>query len=108
MASSLWSGSGLEILPVWFTDKFAAYAWSIVATSGAMILTTLILGRDPERSLVQERVGGWLDRSRRGVPDLVDSPFEARGRSVPWWAHPNLWGVVVTAASLILVFYVFW
>ncbi len=101
-------GSGLDLLPVWFTDKFAAYAWSIVATSGAMILTTLILGRDSERSLAQERVGGWLDRSRRGVPELVDSPFEARGRSVPWWAHPNLWGVVVMAASLILVFYVFW
>ena len=101
-------GSGLDLLPVWFTDKFAAYVWSIVATSGAMILTSLVLGRDPASSLPHRKVGGWLDRSRQGVPELVDSPFEAQGRAVPLWARPNLWAGVVMAASLTLVFYVFW
>ena len=73
-----------------------------------MILTSLILGRDPASALPRGRVGGWLDRSRQGVPDLVNSPFEAHGRAVPLWARPVLWASVVTAASLTLVFYVFW
>jgi hypothetical protein len=73
-----------------------------------MILTSLVLGRDPASALPHRKVGGWLDRSRQGVPDLVDSPFEAAGRAVPLWARPLLWAGVVTAVSLALVFYVFW
>ena len=42
-------GSSLEMLPVWLTDRFVAYLWSIAITSSAMILCSLVLRRAAEQ-----------------------------------------------------------
>ena len=104
---SLFGGS-LEILPFWLTNKFVSYLWSITTTAGAMVITSLVLGKTPMSELDQLQTGGWLDRSRQDVPALVNSPFQSRGQEVPLWANPNLWAGLVMTASASLVFYFFW
>lgn len=101
-------GGSEEILPSWLTNRWVAYVWSVVATAGAMILSSFVLGCEQEKELVQQEVGGWLRRSRENVQAILPSPLLTRNHLIPFWAHPNLWAGVVTAIAASLVFYFFW
>ena len=99
-------GSSLGMLPFWLTDRFVAYLWSIAITSGAMILSSLVLGREQKRDALGTEESGWLRRSQADVPEIQESPFP--GGVPSCWLQPHLWAGVVIATSLLLVFYFFW
>ncbi len=99
-------GSSLGMLPVWLTDRFVAYLWSIAITSGAMILSSLVLSKAVEKDALGTDESGWLRRSQADVPEIQESPFPG---GVPfWWLQPHLWAGIVLATSFVLVFYIFW
>ena len=95
------------LLPFWFTERFAAYSWSMGITAAAMLAASLLLGwtKDAEQVI---RPSGWLADSREKLPEMVASPFAVRGRRVPWWAKPVLSAALLITASGIMVFGVLW
>ena len=96
------------VLPFWLTDKFAAYLWSAVITACSMLLSSAILGWQRNAALSPINLVGWLKSTQQELPEIVTSPFAARGVAVPRWANPNLWAMLLLAVSATLVFCVFW
>ena len=99
-----------EHLPLWLTDKFAAYLWSTGVTAISMLGASTILGvmfpsgtQKTTRTPIQP--SGWLARSQGKVQEIVLSPFPG---GVPWWASPALWAVAVLSTSGYVVFVVLW
>ena len=101
-------GAALDLLPLWLTDRFVAYLWSIATTSGAMVLTSLLLGTATESDTVKSPESGWLGRSQADVPAIRESPFGTTGQLPSPWLQPNMWAGVVLAISFLLVFFFFW
>ena len=99
------------LLPFWFTERFAAYSWSMGITAAAMLAASLLLGWTKDAQQVI-RPSGWLADSRETLPEMVASPFAGRGRvacgNVPWWAQPALSAALLLTASGIMVFGVLW
>ena len=99
-----------EHLPLWLTDKFAAYLWSTGVTVISMLSASMILGAmfpsaTQQTTQMTTQPSGWLERSQVRVQEIVLSPFPG---GVPWWASPALWAVVVLSTSGYVVFVVLW
>ena len=94
------------LLPFWFTERFAAYSWSMGITAAAMLAASLLWGwtKDPHQVI---RPSVWLAPSRETLPEMVSSPFAVRGR-VPWWAQPALSAALLLTLSGFMVFGVLW
>ena len=101
------SSEASGLLPFWFTERFAAYSWSMGITAAAMLAASLLWGwtKDPQQVI---RPSGWRADSRATLPEMVASPFAVRGRRVPWWAKPALSAALLITASGIMVFGVLW
>ncbi len=95
------------LLPFWFTERFAAYSWSMGITAAAMLAASLLWGWTKDAQQVI-RPSGWRADSRETLPEMVASPFAVRGRRVPWWAKPVLSAALLITASGIMVFGVLW
>ena len=68
-------------LPTWFTERWTATSWSLLFTALAMLITTLILGRESPGDEDRWQETGWLERSREELPPLANpdrrfTPFE--------------------------------
>ncbi len=92
-------------LPSWFTTRWTSFIWSIVFTSSAIALTTLVLGRQRWGELAETKDQGWLLRSRLELPPMLEHPFAER---VPRWLNPDPWAAVCLLISLYVVFVTFW
>jgi SSS family solute:Na+ symporter len=90
-------------LPNWFTTRWAAFTWSLLFTSLAIFVTTLILGTE-RVTLVEPKDSGWLLRSRGELPSVSEHPFIG---SVPAWLNPLPWALLTLAGSAFVVF-AFW
>ena len=95
------------LLLFWFTERFAAYSWSMGITAAAMLAASLLWGWTKDAQQVI-RPSGWRADSRETLPEMVASPFAVRGRRVPWWAKPVLSAALLITASGIMVFGVLW
>ena len=106
-------------LPIWWTNKWWGYLWSIGATALAMIVTSLIRGWATHdeiagltRSSAHEQrtlrspatVGTWLERSQQQVS--VSMP--ATHRRPSWYNNPVVWSILVLTVLGVLNLVVFW
>lgn len=90
----------------WLTNRWIAFAWSIIITSATMGVVTLFMGRsESTEDQTAESENGWLAASRRPSDQICAHPFETH---VPWWADPRLYALALVVGSLTLVFLVFW
>ena len=92
-------------LPVWFTGKWFAFAWSMWLTCAAMAVTTGLRGKSEPRADPVGDAGHWLARSRLELPPLKEHPFKT---SVPVLLNPVWFAVALLAATLYLTFVTFW
>jgi hypothetical protein len=92
-------------LAPWFTGRWEALAWSMVFTGAAMAVATMVLGRCPDRRLVQGPADGWLASSREQVEALRERPEDV---AIPRWANPVWFAVLLMVCAVSLVFGVFW
>ena len=111
-------------LPIWWSNKWWGYLWSIAVTALAMLVTTWIRGRAtdgqlrgltystshlPRESAPVQGVGdpadaGWLDASRVAL-------LQQRSESEPvvsWYANPLAWSILVFGTICVLNLVVFW
>jgi len=91
-------------LPAWLTTRWPALCWSLLITSLAMAIATLLLGHD-QHDVMQIKETGWLQRSRDELPPLREHPFAG---SVPKWLTPWPWAIACLAGSAYVVFVMFW
>jgi SSS family transporter len=120
-------------LPLWWTNTWWAYLWSIAITATAMIVVSLLRGWETDehiRRLIFSRAaraqgdlrtpagaalsseGNWLTRTRA---ELVDSQWRAsqlRANEPPqhrhWLQRPALWAMLYLAAMAFLNLYLLW
>ena len=95
------------LLPFWFTERFAAYSWSVGITAAAMLAASLLPGWNQQNARHAARSSAWPAHSGDALPEMVASPFAA-GRRVPWWAQPALSAALLLTASGFMVFGVLW
>ncbi len=93
----------IQILPAFLLDKYGAYLYSLVLTSGAMLMTSLVLGWLPSGQLIRREQQGWLRTSQL---QLGESRGLDRSRAKQVLPLPLAIGLVAT--SLILSYVVFW
>lgn len=98
MMDGVWLGS-------WFTGRWEALAWSMVITSSAMAVATMVLGKCPEKQLSKGDSSGWLAKSREELPELLERPDE---RFAPRWAKPEWFAAALVLFTAYLVFGLFW
>lgn len=92
-------------VPMWLTDRWAALAISLLVTAATMLLTTLILGRQPKEELLEIDHTGWLARSRETLPPLREHPFVG---STPVWANPTWYAAGLMLFCIWLIFMKLW
>ena len=92
-------------LPTWFTSRWTSFGWSILFTGSAIVLTTLLLGRQSQDQLAETKDTGWLLRSREELPALREHPFADH---VPLWLNPLPWAVLCLGGSVWVVFVTYW
>ena len=92
-------------VPIWLTNRWAAFCWSFLITSAAVAVGTLWWGRQPRGARLELDNSGWLHRSSEALPKLLEHPFS---RPPSWWLNPTLYAVLLMAACLFLVFGLFW
>jgi SSS family solute:Na+ symporter len=92
-------------MPWWLTDQWPATAWSLVITTAALAVTTLVLGLDPPEKTVTFKETGWLQHSREELPKLREHPFSC---GVPFLLRPEWYAIALLIATAYVVFVVFW
>jgi len=95
----------LRWLPWWFTDRWPAFAWSMLFTSLGMLAATAVCGLHPRGEIAEFRETGWLERSREGLPQLRETPFSA---GVPVLLQPRWYALLLLAFCGYVVFVAFW
>ena len=93
----------IQILPTFLLDKYGAYLYSLVITSVAMLVASLVLGWAPSGQLIHREQGGWLRTSQL---QLEEGRRIDRSRFKQLLPVPLTIGLVAT--SLILSYVVFW
>ena len=125
-------GFGLDALPVWWTNTWWGYLWSIAATVGAMLVTSMVVGwasREEVSGLtiwssgkVSMREGRpradssrgaadqptWLETSRADVPVGPEYPVSQAQRSIFWTRGPLVLAVLLLLVLGYLNVVVFW
>ena len=119
---------GLPALPVWWTNTWFGYLWSILATGLGMIVASLIWGwvraeeipgltvwsapakRYPTTSTTEltGRTDSWLDTSLEDVPAAVESPFTSSSDFSGWLRNPLLWSGLLLGIMGYLNLVLFW
>jgi SSS family solute:Na+ symporter len=64
----------IAALPVWISERWVAFLWSIAFTLGPMLATTAWLGREGPLAEQLWREQGWLQRSREELPAFDAAP----------------------------------
>ena len=93
---------GVAILPAVMADESASYIFSMLITSGAMVIVSLRLGWEPRGELLHEERSGWLRDSQLAAA-LIAPSREPASRLLP-----AVLGIVVIAVGLVLSFVVYW
>lgn len=118
---------GLDALPVWWSNTWWGYPWSIALTAAAMVVTSFVRGwatreevqgltffsaRAGEKFLPRARSEdesvGWLESSRAMLPEVPDTPFPSTGGKLCWCRQPLLWAGLLLLAVAYLNLVVFW
>ncbi len=109
----------ITVLPVWWTNTWWGYLWSLGTTSAAMIVTTLVLGRANKDELRGLTLGSqppetrsrplsgkatWLETSQAEVPHMPVSPFD----ETRWYHSATMWTVLLLVTLAVLNLIVFW
>ena len=93
-----------DYLPVFLTDKYGAYSYSMLITAASMVAVSLALGWEKKGELRTVEEDGWLGRSQAEARQMLDSQAaEASGSRLP-----AVLALLVLALGCILSFVIFW
>ena len=92
-------------LPTLVSDRWMALIWSLLITSTAVGIVTMLAGKDRRESWTELKEIGWLGRSRDKLPPIREHPFKG---AVPVWANPKVWAWLVLIGCTWTVFGLFW
>ena len=95
----------LTSVPTWWTSRWPAFCWSLLITSTAMAVTTLVLGRDAGDTTTWSEDKGWLHRSREELPKLKEHPFAGE---VPFYLQPRWAAGLLLIAAAYATLVLFW
>ena len=118
----------LQPLPVWWTDTWWGYLWSILVTSLSMIVASMITGweshdkfqgvapsketrnQPPGSSAEEEGTSAetWLERSRQAVPKTLELTPRTSAESSRWQLQPWIWASLLLLIVGYLNLVVFW
>jgi SSS family solute:Na+ symporter len=93
---------GIAVLPIAMINESASTVFSMLITSGAMIIISLRNGWEPRGELRFEEGGGWLRDSQQEAAQLA--PL----REPTMRLLPAILGGLVIAIGVVLSFVVFW
>ena len=118
---------GYSALPVWWTNTWWGYLWSIAVTVLAMVATSLIMGwatreevagltifssgtETPTGDSSSDAIGqrSWLESSRSNVPVGSDYPVPGATGSLVWSVGPTVLAAVLILVIGYLNLFVFW
>ena len=94
---------GIQILPTVMTNSFAAYLFSILITTGTMVVVSLIFGWEAKGELSHVEQPGWLRTSQLAIQNL--EPSDRPPASI---RLPLVLAVAAFAIGCWLSFVVFW
>ena len=116
-------------LPLWWTNTWWAYVWSIVVTAGAMVGVSMALGwaKDEEvRGLVYSSrtrgeelrpeelphlaatEGTWLESTRDEMPPMPKYPFAVGKAGLVWYLRPVVWATLFLGVIGFVCLVVLW
>ncbi len=114
-------------LPLWWTNTWWAYLWSIAVPAVAMVVTSVIRGwatHEEMRGLVYSPVGvqdatlpsdrtaaaptTWLAATRAEMPPMPRYSFPVPARGLPWYRRSALWGWMLLVIMALLNLVIFW
>jgi SSS family solute:Na+ symporter len=96
---------GIAVLPSIMINTFAAYLFSILITSGTMVLVSLLLGWEPDGELLHAERKGWLRSSQLAIQQIESAP--QTHTALESWL-PFVLAVITVAIGCTLSFLVFW
>ncbi len=96
--------ANLAFLPDWFTERWAAFAWSLFFTGIAMAAATILAKSAPEDASAPS-ASEWLARSRRDMAPPREHPFRD---AVPLLLQPWIWATILVLVASSLVFVLLW
>ncbi|MEZ6111146.1 MAG: sodium/solute symporter [Pirellulaceae bacterium] len=103
----------VDQVPRWLTDHWAAFGWSLLITTGAMLVAHLVWTKIIQRGVAHDRAEpileveheGWLARSSEELPELREHPFAG---DIPVWADPRIYAALLMALCIYVIFFLFW
>ena len=105
VAAPIAENYGIVILPGVMINAFAAYGFSILITTGTMVLVSLFFGWEPRGELLHEEKTGWLRSSQLALLQL--KPVSDAPAPSTYWL-PAVLAALVVAMGATLSFVVFW
>jgi SSS family solute:Na+ symporter len=97
--------TGVPILPAFLLNTYAAYAYSMVFTAGAMIIHSGVAGWEKLGELRHEESGVWLRASQIEAQNIEREHEAGAERSN---GLPGVLAALMVAIGLVLSFVVFW
>jgi SSS family solute:Na+ symporter len=111
-------------LPIWWTNKWWGYIWSILITSAVMVACSMLFGWAKRKELVgltcwhgdrpeADRSPGagesvtWLETSKAAVPPMAEHPFSDTG-PLPFYKRPLVWACLLIVVISYLNLVMFW
>ena len=70
-----------------------------------MAAVTRFVGSYHDQQVAPPAESGWLAQSRELLPECREHPFQS---TVPRWADPRVYAVLLTAVCFYVVFGLFW
>ena len=123
---SAFLGNYLDLeLPIWWSNKWWGYLWSLILPASSMVLYSICYGWIPKdatqglvfsgSSLPKEGkettialTDTWIERTRKSVPQMPEYPFPIPEQGIPWYLKPHLWIFAFLSVMAFLNFYLFW
>jgi Na+/proline symporter len=103
VAGKVATETGVALLPTFMLDSFAAYPISLMITAGTMLLVSLILGFEPQGTLIHKQASGRLQESEMHTESNGNQTANRRSNLMP-----AILGLAVIGLGLTLSFVVFW
>ncbi|MDA1313116.1 MAG: hypothetical protein O2968_07260 [Acidobacteria bacterium] len=113
-------------LPLWWTNTWWAYLWSILLTAGTMLGYSVLRGWAPEEEIaglvfrpgdgannhptrrLAVSEGTWLEWTREELVAMPRYPFAVGPGGVPWYNRPLLWTIAFLAVVGFMCLWVLW
>ena len=92
-------------LPWWFTEKFAAFLWSMGITASVMLLVSVLWGWEKTGRKADAAMATGTPEGE--LPEVREFPNE-KWTLLPWHLRPEVWAVVLLSGVIAWIGFAFW